>query len=399
MAAKGKAPRITARRNVAELEAELERRTAERDEALAQQAAAAEVLQIVALSPERLEPVFEAILRNAVRICGGTFGVLAIREGDGFRGAAAHGVGPEFTETLTRFYHPVPGTTLDTVQETKRTIQIADCAAEPAYEPVRARNPAHAMVRTHLCVPMLRDSQLLGAILVYRDEVLPFTDRQVALIEDFAKQAVIAMENVRLIAETREALEQQTATAEVLQVINSSPADLDSVFGAILEKAFQVCGGVQGSLLTFEGGRPRLAAARNLSPDFVEIIRKEWERRGPLENHPMARLARGERVVQILDMAVADFYKNGDPTAIAAVEIGNVHTVIFVALIKDSAPLGAFVIARREVRAFTDKEIALLQNFAAQAVIAIENARLITETREALEQQTATAQVLSLIHI
>ena len=109
MAAKGKAPRITAGRNIAELEAELERRTAERDEALAQQAAAAEVLQIVALSPERLEPVFEAILRNAVRICGGTFGVLAIHEGDGFRGAAAHGVGPEFTETLTRFYHPVPG--------------------------------------------------------------------------------------------------------------------------------------------------------------------------------------------------------------------------------------------------------------------------------------------------
>jgi len=96
-------------------------------------------------------------------ICGGTFGVLAIREGDGFR--AAHGVGREFTESLTRFYHPVPGTTLDTVQETKRTIQIADCAAEPAYEPVRARNPAHAMVRTHLCVPMLRDSELLGAIL------------------------------------------------------------------------------------------------------------------------------------------------------------------------------------------------------------------------------------------
>jgi len=398
MAAKGKAPRITARRNVAELEAELERRTAERDEALAQQAAAAEVLQIVASSPERLEPVFEAILRNAVRICGGTFGVLAIREGDGFRGAAAHGVGPEFTDTLTRFYHPVPGTTLDTVQETKRTIQIADCAAEPAYEPVRARNPAHAMVRTHLCVPMLRDSGLLGAILVYRDEVLPFTDRQVALIEDFAKQAVIAMENVRLIAETREALEQQTATAEVLQVINSSPADLDPVFGAILEKAFQVCGGVQGSLLTFEGGRPRLAAARNLSPDFVEIIRKEWERRGPLENHPMARLARGERVVQILDMAVADFYKDGDPTAIAAVEIGNVHTVIFVALIKDSAPLGAFVIARREVRAFTDKQIALLQNFAAQAVIAMENARLMNETREALEQQTATAEVLGVIN-
>ena len=199
-------------------------------------------------------------------------------------------------------------------------------------------------------------------------------------------------------SERDEALAQQTATAEVLQVINSSPGDLAPVFGAILEKAFQVCGGVQGSLLIFEDDRPRLATARNLSPDFVEILREEWERRGPSENHPMARLVRGERVVQILDMAAADLYKGGDPTAIAAVEIGGVHTVIFVALMKDAALLGAFVIARREVRAFTDKEIALLQNFAAQAVIAMENARLLTETREALEQQTATAEVLQVIN-
>ena len=396
MAAKGKAPRLTARRNVAELEAELERRTAERDEALAQQAAAAEVLQIVALSPERLEPVFEAILRNAVRICGGTFGVLAIREGDGFRGAAAHGVGREFTETLTRFYHPVPGTTLDTVQETKRTIQIADCAAEPAYEPVRARNPAHAMVRTHLCVPMLRDSQLLGAILVYRDEVLPFTDRQVALIEDFAKQAIIAMENVRLIAETREALEQQTATAEVLQVINSSPGDLIPVFDAILEKAHTLCGAAHGSLTLSDGGHFRAVATRGMPEEFAEVLRQPFHA-GLLGD----RLSGGAPFIQVADITTAEFsaeFSSDDRVHRAAVGPGGVRTLLAVPLRKDGALLGYITANRREVRPFSDKQIALLQNFAAQAVIAMENARLLTETREALEQQTATAEVLGVIN-
>jgi GAF domain-containing protein len=232
----------------------------------------------------------------------------------------------------------------------------------------------------------------------YRTEVHPFTDKQIALLQNFGAQAVIAMENARLITETREALEQQTATAEVLQVINSSPGDLTPVFDAMLTKAFHLCEGVQGSLWTFDGGQPRIAAAQGLSTEFVEVLREQWERRGPSENHPMSRLMRGERVVQILDIAASDLYLTGDPAAVAAVELGRVRTLIFVALLKDDAPFGAFIIARREVRLFTDKQIALVKNFAAQAVIAMENARLITETREALEQQTATAEVLGVIN-
>ena len=323
------------------------------------------------------------MLEKAVRLCGGDRGVLWTIDGEHGQLAAARGLSAEFI-ALLRERGASGNPALQRVMGGERVVEFADTANSEFYragDPL-AKAAVEAGVRSLIWVALVREGVNIGAFAIGRAEVSPFSDKQIALLQNFAAQAVIAMENARLITETREALEQQTATAEVLQVINSSPADLDPVFGAILEKAFQVCGGVQGSLWTFEGNRPRLATARNLSPDFVEILREEWERRGPRENHPMARLARGERVVQILDMAVAETYKGGDPTAVAAVEIGHVHTVIFVALIKDSALLGAFVIARREVRAFTDKEIALLQNFAAQAVIAIENARLIDELRE-----------------
>src|SRR5271157_5440609 len=214
----------------------------EQREALERQTATTEVLSIISSSPGRLEPVFEAMLANAVRICAGNFGTLALYDGDGFRGVAVHGAASSFPDTLSRFHRAAPGTTLDGLEVTLRTVQMADVAAEPAYDPVRALNPEYARVRSHLCTPMIKENRLLGAILIYRDRVLPFDDKQIELVENFAKQAVIAIENARLITETREALEQQTATAEVLQVINSSPGDLAPVFDAILEKAHTLCG-------------------------------------------------------------------------------------------------------------------------------------------------------------
>jgi GAF domain-containing protein len=346
-------------------------------EALEQQTATAEVLQVINSSPGDLAPVFDAMLERATRLWAAKYGLLSTYDGDRFHGVAAVGFPVEIAEGLSRLGHPPPATVLGRLERTKETVQMADISAEPSYAEVFAVNPMLRGVRTSLSVPMLKEGALIGAFNVFRQEVRPFSDEQIALLQNFAEQAVIAMENARLITETREALEQQTATAEVLQVINSSPGDLAPVFDVILEKAHSLCNADHGSMFLRDGESFRAVGSHGLTEAFASRMQQ-----GTANDSPLGQpLIAGEPFVHINDSALIQHPNYRDLDVVSSH-----RTLLSVPLRKGDALLGMIVAGRFEVKPFTDKQIALLQNFAAQAVIAMENARLLTETREALEQ-------------
>jgi GAF domain-containing protein len=366
----------------------------ERDEALEQQKATAEVLRVISSSPGDLKPVFQAMLANATRICEASFGAMALREGDSFRRVAIHNAPPKFVE----FHEKAPVIDVGVVPSLKKLVstkQVVHIADLPAEEP---NNPfaRYANARTFLLVPLLKENELLGVFGIYRQEIRSFTDKQIDLVKNFAIQAVIAIENTRLLNELRQSLEQQTATADVLQVISSSPGELEPVFQAILANATRLCGAKFGTLNLYDGEAFRNVAHYNFPTEYAEMrLRERWWRPSPRSGH--AEVVRTKQPVQFDDLRTSPAYLEGESIVRTIVDVGGARTLIVMPMLKDDKLIGAIGIYRQEVRPFTDKQIALVQNFAAQAVIAIENTRLLNELRESLQQQTATADVLKVI--
>jgi class 3 adenylate cyclase/putative methionine-R-sulfoxide reductase with GAF domain len=393
--------------------------TRELNEAQEQQTATSEVLQVISSSPGDLQPVFGAMLENAVRICDAAFGNIYRWDGETSSLVASNNMPPAFADYCKRSPIFRSGTPTGRMVTSKTVVHITDCATSQDYvdrDPAMVAAVKLGGVRTFLAVPMLKDDELIGAFALSRQEVRPFTDKQIELVRNFAAQAVIAIENARLLNELRqrtddlaESLERQTATTEVLQVINLSPGNLAAVFDAMLEKAMRVCGAAFGVLATNDGKTFRTAAMRGVSDAYARYRKDNPPAYGP-GTGPM-RIQAGEPVVHVVDLMDTDAYRSGEPNRRALVDLAGARTSLHVALSNDKALLGSIQIYRQEVRPFSDKEIALLQNFAAQAVIAMENARLLNELRErtddltqrtadlteALEQQTATSDVLKVI--
>jgi two-component system NtrC family sensor kinase len=376
-----------------ESNAELEKKLAE---ALEQQAATSEVLRVISSSPGELEPVFQAMLANATRLCEAKFANLFLYEKDSFRIVAQQNAPVAYAERWRR--NPIlvvddnPRNPLARLAATRSVVDIVDLMAEQGYverDPRFVALVETAGARTHLLVPMLKEGELIGAIAIFRQEVRPFTNKQTELVKNFAAQAVIAIENTRLLNELREALQQQTATSEVLGVISRSPGELGPVFQAMLANATRICEAKFGVLFRYDGDTFHAAARVGVPSAYDESLRQRGSFR-PEAGAPLDRLLQTKQLVQ-----AADEVAQHSPSP--AAKYGGARSLVAVPMRKENELVGAFVIYRTEVRPFSQKQIELVTNFAAQAVIAIENTRLLNELRESLQQQTATADVLKVI--
>jgi len=376
---------------------ELRRRTDDLSEALEQQTATSEVLQVISSSPGELEPVFQAMLENAVRICDANFGNLYLREGDAFRIGATYGASPAYVDFVRteQLFLLNPKVGLGRLVRTKELYHIADISAVPTHgDKLREATIKLAGARTLIALPMLKDNEVIGAIVIYRQEVRPFTDKQIELVKNFAAQAVIAIENTRLLGELRESLQQQTATADVLKVISSSTFDLETILDTLTASAAKICQADKGAIFEKDGDVYRLAAHFGLSGE-EEQQAKQYAREQPLEpgrGSLVGRVAMAGRVVHIEDVLADPEYK-----ASVYQRAFGFRSNLGVPLLREGSVIGVFALMRTEVNSFTEREIELVSTFADQAVIAIENTRLLSELRESLQQQTATADVLKVI--
>ena len=367
------------------------RLTHELRETTEQHSATSEILRVISSAPSDLQPVFQAMLKNAVRLCDAKFGNIYRWDGDALHLVATQNVPPAFVQARGRSpLRPSPQTPTGRMISNKTVVHVTDMRTEKAYanrDPYIVAGVELGGVRTVLMVPMLKDNELIGAFSVYRQEVRPFTDKQIELVQNFASQAVIAIQNARLLnelsqrttdltertADLTEALEQQTATSEVLQVISSSPGDLEPVFQAMLENATRICEAKFGVVFSFDGNEFHFEAQVGTPPELAEYNRARPMPQ-PLPGSHLDRLRQTKRVSY-----TADYAAEGIPAP--PVTLGGARSTVDVPMLKDNELVGAFSIYRQEVRPFTDKQIELVKNFAAQAVIAIENARLLNELR------------------
>ena len=370
---------------------ELRQRTDDLTELLEQQTATSEVLSVISSSPGELVPVFQSMLTNAAKLCTASYGAMWLCEGDGFRMAAIYGALPaayvdEFR--IGAVYRPGPKVPLARVAATHQSVQVDDCRLVQSYidrDPLVVAGVEIAGIRTLVIVPMLKEDELIGAIAIYRTEVRLFTDKQIALVQNFARQAVIAIENTRLLGELRETLQQQTATSEVLNVISRSKFDLQPILQSVVDTAAKLCRADTAVIFKLEQGIYRFAAGYCIDPRYMET-----ERATPITPGPgtvVGRAAMRREPVRIVDAMADPLYEKKEDA-----EVAQVRSMMGVPLIRAGEPIGVIALARQRVEPFVDRDIELVSTFADQAVIAIENVRLFDEIQDKSRQLEVASQ-------
>ena len=371
---------------------ELRRAREQAAEALEQQRATAEILRVISGSPAHVEPVFRTILSNASRLCQASVGAMFMFDGEVLTNVAHQNASPEFAKFLNRRdRRPSRETTTRRCALERRTVHTVDLMNDPDYAPPEFQRREN--VRAALSVPMMRNDALIGVITLWRHEPVAFAERQIALVQTFAEQAVIAIENVRLFNETREALEQQTATAEILRVISESPTDVQPVFEAIVQSGIRLFEGAGVTVSRPENGQVHLMAIAERDPKRVQL----WKERFPF---PLTRdYMHGTAILDCCMVDMPDVEQMDEQYAAGKRNFAasGYRAMTVVPMVKDGTAIGTIAVVRDAPGPLADKKVAALKTFADQAVIAIENVRLFNETHEALEQQKASAEVLRAI--